>query len=47
MAYTLLTEGLALEPDNALLLSLAAWALNYRRAMAGRSWAVSQTSNAI
>jgi TolB-like protein len=32
-AYALLTGGLALEPDNALLLSHAAWTLNHRRAM--------------
>ena len=32
-AYALLTRALALEPDNALLLSHAAWALDHRGAM--------------
>ena len=32
-AYALLTEALALEPDNALLLAHAAWALGHRSAM--------------
>ena len=32
-AYALLTRALALEPDNALLLSHAAWALGHRSAM--------------
>ena len=32
-AYALLTEGLALEPDNALLLAHAAWALEHRHTM--------------
>ncbi len=32
-AYALLTKGLALEPDNALLLAHAAWALEHRHTM--------------
>ena len=32
-AYALLTEALAIEPDNALLLAEAAWALGHRNAM--------------
>ncbi|MGO8528715.1 transcriptional regulator, partial [Rhizobium ruizarguesonis] len=32
-AYTLLREALTIEPENALILSLAAWALEHRTAM--------------
>ncbi len=46
-AYALLTRALALEPDNALLLSHAAWALGHRNAMGWPSIELNDTRTCL